>query len=139
MKQKDYTKFANKEKEVEKVEVINEEVTSVDEALEETKEEIIKTPEVEETIETSEVDETQVTESDESEVQNEQVVVVEGTVTGCARLNVRKEANKESQAIYILDKGSSVMVDLDNSTEDFYKIYTIEIEGYCVKEFIEIK
>lgn len=65
--------------------------------------------------------------------------VVEGTVTGCKKLNVRAEASKESQAIYILEKDASVMVDQNASTEDFYKIYTMDIEGYCVKEFISIK
>lgn len=61
-------------------------------------------------------------------------------VVNCAKLNVRKEASKDSEVVCIITKGDEVAVDLDASTEDFYKINTSNgIEGYCVKDFIEIK
>ena len=61
-------------------------------------------------------------------------------VVNCAKLNVRKEAAKDSEIVCIIAKGDELAVDLDASTEDFYKINTSNgIEGYCVKDFIEIK
>lgn len=64
---------------------------------------------------------------------------VEGVVVNCARLNVRAEANKEAAVVGVFEKGVSVMVELENSTDDFYKINTLGLEGYCMKNFIEIK
>ena len=63
----------------------------------------------------------------------------EGVVFGCMKLNVRVKPSKDSTVCYILNNGESVMVDLDESTEDFYKVYTINMDGYCMKEFISIK
>lgn len=64
---------------------------------------------------------------------------VEGVVVNCTRLNIRAEANKEAAVVGIFSKGTSVMVELENSTDDFYKIDTLGLEGYCMKNFIEIK
>lgn len=64
---------------------------------------------------------------------------VDGVVEGCVRLNVRKEANKTADVVRVINKGDSVMVDLEKSTEDFYKIFTLDFDGYCVKDFIKIK
>lgn len=63
----------------------------------------------------------------------------EGVVEGCARLNVRKEASKTADVVRVINKGDSVMVDLVNSTDDFYKVFTLDFDGYCVKDFIKIK
>jgi len=89
------------------------------------------------------------TELDE-EVINEEVVNEEvinempnpyGIVTGCKRLNVRKESNKESDVVCIIDEGAEVVIDSKSSTtEDFYKVTTSNgVEGYCMKKFITIK
>ena len=64
---------------------------------------------------------------------------VEGTVEGCVRLNVRKEASKTADVVRVINKGETVMVDLTNSTDDFYKVFTLDFVGYCVKDFIKIK
>lgn len=63
-----------------------------------------------------------------------------GVVCGCETLFVRSEANKESSPVTIIENGTKVEIDLDHSTEDFYKVI-IEpgTEGYCMKKFIEIK
>lgn len=63
-----------------------------------------------------------------------------GFVDGCDKLNVRIESNKDSGVAVILDKSTKIIIDLDNSTDDFYKIITSEgVEGYCMKKFITIK
>lgn len=66
----------------------------------------------------------------------------DGFVSGCEKLNVRKESSKESDVLCILEKGSEVQVDLteDNTSEEFYKIITPSgVEGYCMKKFITIR
>ena len=82
------------------------------------------------------------------ETVNEEVAVEEsiikeptiGFVDGCDKLNVRVESNKDSAVAVILDKSTEVTIDLDNSTDDFYKVMTSEgVEGYCMKKFITIK
>lgn len=64
-------------------------------------------------------------------------------VSGCAKLNVRKEANKESEVVCVVTPDSDLTVDVSKSTEEFYKVYTsvneVLYEGYCIKKFIVIK
>lgn len=57
----------------------------------------------------------------------------------CELLNVREEPDAESEILAVLKKDSEVMIDLDESTEDFYSICNeAGIEGYCMKQFIEV-
>ena len=81
----------------------------------------------------------------ELEVQPEEIVktILEGSLNGCSKLNMRKEASKDSEIVYVLSKDSVFTICLEESTEDFYKVYTsneeILVEGYCLKEFINVK
>lgn len=73
----------------------------------------------------------------ESEIINDTVVL--GTVFNCAKLNVRKLADKNSDPVAKIDNGDIVKIDMENSTNEFYKVLTkTNISGYCVKEFIKI-
>lgn len=72
------------------------------------------------------------------DTKNNTVKTVEATVVNCPRLNVRKEPNKDADVIRIFNKGDMVVVDLENSTNDFYKVLTPSGEGYCMKQYIEI-
>lgn len=89
----------------------------------------------------------QLAEEDVIEVKADDITVVTtGIVANCARLNVRKEADKEADVLCVISKGVNVAVNLDESTEDFYKVCTpagtgdlFGVEGYCMKQFIEIK
>ena len=73
-------------------------------------------------------------------VENKQEEKVTGVVTGCAKLNVRKEPKSNATVLCVLDKDAEVSIDQNNSTEDFYKVCTSSgIEGYCMTKFIEIK
>lgn len=78
--------------------------------------------------------------SETTEANNYEVTMI-GVVTGCNQLYVRKEANKESDPLCILEGNSEVKVDLNDSTsEDFYKVRTSTgVEGYCMKKYITIK
>ena len=58
----------------------------------------------------------------------------------CALLNVRKEPSIESSKVDVIKKLDEITIDLENSSNDFYKVKTSEgIEGYCMKKFINIK
>ena len=77
----------------------------------------------------------------EPTVEPEEIDEVEGVVLP-NRLNVRKEASKDSDIVCIVTKDTSVVVILTESTEDFYKVHTLDTldtEGYCMKEFIELR
>lgn len=63
-----------------------------------------------------------------------------GTVSNCEKLNMRKEpvVNIEN-IIRTIDAETQVVIDLDCSTEDFYKVICEDgVEGYCMKDYIEI-
>ena len=70
----------------------------------------------------------------------EEAVPTVGFVDNCGCLRVRKESNVDSEELCIINKLSEVVIDLDNSTDYFYKVTTSEgVEGYCMKKFITIK
>lgn len=61
-------------------------------------------------------------------------------VATCLRLHIHSEPNLESEIVCKLRYLTEVMIDTEQSTDDFYKIYTaIGAEGFCEKEFITIK
>lgn len=82
---------------------------------------------------------------EEAEVIDEAVIVpdnnlVNGYVIGCDKLNVRKEDNKDSEVLCVINKSAEVKVNIAESTIYFYKVYTASgVEGYCMKEYISVK
>lgn len=74
-------------------------------------------------------------------VEEPEVKVVYGVVANCEKLNMRSEPSKQADVIRILTKGDEVRivetkgefyaVSVDNGTEG--------LNGFCMKEFIEIK
>lgn len=55
-------------------------------------------------------------------------------------LNVYTRSDTSSEVVCMTYYNSEVEIDLDNSTDDFYKICAASgAEGYCQKEFITIK
>lgn len=60
-----------------------------------------------------------------------------GIVTDCPRLNVRKEPKLPSDIVCIVNNGAKVSIDLDESTDEFYKVCTeTGFEGFCMKKFV---
>ena len=58
-----------------------------------------------------------------------------GIVTDCLYLNVRKRPDINADVAVVIDALTQVVVDLDASTEDFYKVATSDgIEGFCMKK-----
>jgi hypothetical protein len=63
-----------------------------------------------------------------------------GVVDNCVKLNVRKNPNRHSEVLGVIDKGAEVIIDEANSTVNLYKICTATgIEGYCMKDYIVVK
>lgn len=63
-----------------------------------------------------------------------------GHVFGCAKLNVRKAPESKADIICTIPCQTEVEINVDKSTEDFYKIYTASgVEGFCMKTYIIIK
>ena len=61
-------------------------------------------------------------------------------VVNCLRLHIHSEPSTDSEIVCKVRYLTEVMIDLDKSTEDFYKIYTaIGAEGFCEKELVTIK
>lgn len=62
-----------------------------------------------------------------------------GYVTDCVKLNVRETASKDSSVLCEIILNSKVIVDEENSTDDFYKVTTeTGVEGYCMKQYINV-
>lgn len=121
---KNYSKFSQKKENVNLEEIFPE--TEVIEA--DNDQELIADPVIE-----AEVEQAQ-------ENVEETVQPTVGFVDGCKCLRVREESNVDSKELCIINKLSEVVIDLDNSTDYFYKVKTSEgVEGYCMKKFITIK
>lgn len=98
----------------------------------------VETPVVEEpVIEEETVIEEEIEEEVEEEIEEPKDVI--GFVANCSRLNVRKEASQNAAVIKIINRDAKVKIDEENSTEDFYKVQTGGVVGFCMKEFIEIQ
>lgn len=62
-----------------------------------------------------------------------------GIVTDCLYLNVRKRPDINADVAVVIDALTQVVVDLDASTEDFYKVRTSDgIEGFCMRKYIAL-
>lgn len=73
----------------------------------------------------------------EENLVEEPTTIVNGVVTNCLRLRLRKEPN--GTIISWLDAGDEVLVDTLQSTDEWYKVYTKDdLNGFCMKEFITI-
>ena len=126
---KNYSKFSQKKESVNLEEIFPEiEVVEAD-----VEQEPIMDPVIE-----AEAEQAQEIVEESQEV--EETVSTVGFVDNCECLRVRKESNVDSEELCIINKLSEVVIDLDNSTDYFYKVTTSEgVEGYCMKKFITIK
>ena len=64
---------------------------------------------------------------------------VTGFVSNCKRLNVRKRPDITAPVVCEIDSNSQVIINDNESTDDFYKISTaFGVEGFCMKKFIAV-
>ena len=63
-----------------------------------------------------------------------------GLVSNCKKLNVREKPTVEASVVCEIVCGTELMIDEQESTEEFYKVCTAAgIEGFCMKKFIAIQ
>ena len=75
-------------------------------------------------------------EKQQDETQN-QPEPVYGVVHNCEKLNVRKQPSKDSEIVFVLNEGSEISIDEENSTEEWYSITHVSgVEGFCMKQFV---
>lgn len=120
---KNYTNYNNK------FQGSRAEVKPVDEAVVE--------PVMEEEVETVE-------EAVQEEVVVEETIEEPTTSVGIVecknKLNVRKLPKKDAMVLCEIPNGSSVQVDLEKSTLEWYNVITpAGIEGFCMKNFVAVK
>lgn len=61
-----------------------------------------------------------------------------GRVFNCEKLNVREMPSKESNVLKVINKGCKVKTDLSESSDEWVKIITPDVEGFCMREFIKM-
>lgn len=65
---------------------------------------------------------------------------MEGYVSGCRKLNIRKEPSLSSEVICEVFEGATLMIDQSESTDAWFRVYTeAGVEGYCMKSFVTIR
>lgn len=139
----DYTKYAKIGNEAPVEPVVEAPAESVTEEIVEPKPEttaepiseskVAAKPEPETTIEPTPEPEV-IVEAEESKIAQTRKT---GHVFGCAKLNVRKAPKPKADIVCEIHCHTEVEIDEDESTEDFYKIYTTSgIEGFCMKSYI---
>lgn len=65
---------------------------------------------------------------------------IDGFVSGCKRLNIRKKPASYGEIICEVSEGTTLMIDPSESTTEWYRVYTeTGVEGYCMKMFVTIK
>ena len=76
-------------------------------------------------------------ETEVEEVVNDNTEI--GVVDCKCKLNIRVAPYADADVVKEIAKGAEVMVYLDESTDDFYKVCTESgVEGFCMKKFINI-
>lgn len=62
-----------------------------------------------------------------------------GTVTGCAKLNVRIKPAATADVVSVINAGTEVEIDEAKSTAEWYKVIVPAVnEGYCMRKFITV-
>ena len=66
---------------------------------------------------------------------------IQGVVSNCKRLNVRKEAQKRTDNVLcIVSAGDVLTIEKDRSTNAWFYITTSDgVSGYCMKEFVVVE
>lgn len=65
---------------------------------------------------------------------------IQNGIVNCLRLHVFSEPDIDSEVVCKLRYLTEVEIDFENSTEDFYKVYTaIGAEGFCQRDLLTLK
>lgn len=78
------------------------------------------------------------TEGEESKTgETIQLLQVDGVVSECTRLNVRKEPSLNAEILEVITFATPLKVCPALSTDEFFKVITPSgVEGYCIKQYV---
>ena len=69
-----------------------------------------------------------------------------GTVTGCRKLNIRKNSDINSEKVTVVNVGTKLTINPNESTAEWYKIAGISsagffmgLDGYCMKKYVTVE
>ena len=66
--------------------------------------------------------------------------IVEGIVSNCKKLNIRKVPKPGSDIVCVVDAGTLLLIDQKESNKDFYKVTTeAGAEGFTMCQFVTIE
>ena len=66
--------------------------------------------------------------------------IASGVVTECVRLNICETPSADGKVVAVIDLLIDVVVDLEDSTDEFYKISTAAgVTGFCMKKYIALR
>lgn len=137
MSRNSYRKYY-KDKDVEKDEIVedvkDEEVK--EENIEDVKDEKIKEENIED-VKDEEVKDEEIKDGIVEDAKDDEITI--GVVVNCSKLNVRRTANRLAKVLTVIEKGTSVIIENAKPSNGFYKVKVNDIEGYCVKDYIEIR
>lgn len=71
----------------------------------------------------------------------EEMINVQGVVSNCAKLNVRREAQKRTDNVLcVISAGDVLAIDEKRSTNAWFYVTTVDgVSGYCMKEFVTVE
>lgn len=72
-----------------------------------------------------------------TEPQEPTIEVIPGNVAHCVKLNIRNTPELSGDIVGVLDSGTEVEIFVNESTDTFFKIKAGDIEGYCMKMYID--
>lgn len=83
----------------------------------------------------------QPTNHNSSDSLTEESANVQGVVSNCAKLNVRREAQKRADNVLcVISAGDELSIDERRSTNAWFYVTTADgVSGYCMKEFVTVE
>ena len=134
MSKHNYSQYSNKKNN-------NKVGTAPEVTVENQNEEVAVVEEVETTVETVVENNTVTVTEDviepDATTETNSAAVAKGVVANCAKLNVRAKASVKADVVAILNAGDEVSIDVDKSTEEWFKIRTVDgVKGYCMRKFV---
>lgn len=63
-----------------------------------------------------------------------------GVVTGCAKLNIREEPNRDAEIVTVVAKDTKLKVDMETFDGEWIAVCTASgIQGFCMVDYIDVK
>jgi uncharacterized protein YgiM (DUF1202 family) len=63
--------------------------------------------------------------------------IVTGVVANCQKLNIRMEPNTDAEIVTVLNAGTEIEINVDESNDKWFSICTVSgVKGYCMRKFV---